>query len=535
MATDIIDLPGLNFNKPEYSNIPPAASCMCCRKVPLDNSYRNTLTFTNEAEQLAYFESKAARKYESISPIALGKPIRMNIAADGLFDCNYAIIKNSNITSKNMFVFITKIEYVNMNCCDLYFEIDFMQTYYFNMNIRPCFVEREHVNDDTIGKHIINEGLAYSDYKEEIAGNPPNLGNKVIIMQKSDADKPGDVYGGIYHGVSFTIFTITKRNELRQVLQKADKDGNADSIISLSMGYSKMIPSKGTTSPAKITHSIPKHYTTLDGYKPKNNKLYAFPYNFLYCDNGMGQSGAYKFEYFSGNTCNFELWGTYGGGLEITLIPISYNGVGYNFDERMEISGFPMCSWVSDTYKAWFAQNKYGMAIDGVSAALGLFKGGMSTIQNVAMGAVTQNYAQLGSGVVNAFTSVADTGLDVARIANQFYQASIAPDKVHGNTSNASIFASNQMNFHFKYKTLRAEDARSIDNYLTVFGYRVNRVKSPNITGRKSWNYVKTIGSAVTGDIPFNFLNSINQIFDRGIFFWHGDFVGDFGRDNAII
>ena len=54
-----------------------------------------------------------------------------------------------------------------------------------------------------------------------------------------------------------------------------------------------------------------------------------------------------------------------------------------------------------------------------------------------------------------------------------------------------------------------------------MFGYKVNLVKVPNITGRQNWNYVKTINCNFDGDIPQNDLNIIKQMFDNGVTLWH--------------
>ena len=57
-----------------------------------------------------------------------------------------------------------------------------------------------------------------------------------------------------------------------------------------------------------------KHYTverdkqrgTIDGYVPKNNKLFTYPYCFLYVTNLMGNSATYKYEYFNSANCVFD-------------------------------------------------------------------------------------------------------------------------------------------------------------------------------------------------------------------------------------
>jgi hypothetical protein len=69
-----------------------------------------------------------------------------------------------------------------------------------------------------------------------------------------------------------------------------------------------------------------------------------------------------------------------------------------------------------------------------------------------------------------------------------------------------------------------------------MFGYKVNRVKVPNITGRRNWNYVKTIGCYIDADIPQTDLEQIKEMFDRGITLWHNPatFV-DYSQNNDII
>lgn len=69
--------------------------------------------------------------------------------------------------------------------------------------------------------------------------------------------------------------------------------------------------------------------------------------------------------------------------------------------------------------------------------------------------------------------------------------------------------------------SVRPEMAYMIDQYFNAYGYKVNDLKVPNITGRINWNYVKTIGSTVHGDIPQSSIDRLNRMFDTGITFWH--------------
>ena len=84
--------------------------------------------------------------------------------------------------------------------------------------------------------------------------------------------------------------------------------------------------------------------------------------------------------------------------------------------------------------------------------------------------------------------------------------------------------------------SVRAEVARSIDEYMSMFGYKVNRVKIPNITGRRNWNYVKTIGCYIEGDIPQSDMQEIKSMFDKGITFWHNPSTFmDYSQANDIL
>lgn len=49
---------------------------------------------------------------------------------------------------------------------------------------------------------------------------------------------------------------------------------------------------------------------TIDGYKPKNKKLYTYPYNFYHVDNASGSELSLRYEFFENNTPVVEISGT---------------------------------------------------------------------------------------------------------------------------------------------------------------------------------------------------------------------------------
>ena len=71
---------------------------------------------------------------------------------------------------------------------------------------------------------------------------------------------------------------------------------------------------------------------------------------------------------------------------------------------------------------------------------------------------------------------------------------------------------------------------------MTCSGYKINRVKSPNITGRTNWNYVKTINCNFEGDIPQMDLKLIKTMFDNGVTLWHNpQTIYNYSNTNTIV
>ena len=83
---------------------------------------------------------------------------------------------------------------------------------------------------------------------------------------------------------------------------------------------------------------------------------------------------------------------------------------------------------------------------------------------------------------------------------------------------------------------IKPEYSAIVDNWFSMFGYKVNEVKIPNITGRRNWNYVNTVGCYIEADIPQEDLAEIKTMFDKGITLWHNPATfADYSQNNDII
>ena len=155
---------------------------------------------------------------------------------------------------------------------------------------------------------------------------------------------------------------------------------------------------------------------------------------------------------------------------------------------------------------------------------------------------LTTSFASSGMSVLgSAFTGnplYALGGLfDITNKLGQLRQHQLVSETGQGNLNNGDLtFSTKKMNFTAYRMSVKEEYAKIIDGYLSAYGYKVNEIKVPNITGRTNWNFVKTIDCNVEGDIPQQFLQKIRKMFNDGVTLWHNaTTMYDYSQTNSIV
>ena len=57
------------------------------------------------------------------------------------------------------FAFINSSEYISNTVSEIHFEIDVIQSWFFDFTLQRCFIEREHSITDEIGDNIVGEEI----------------------------------------------------------------------------------------------------------------------------------------------------------------------------------------------------------------------------------------------------------------------------------------------------------------------------------------------------------------------------------------
>lgn len=549
-------------------------------KMPLEINDTNQLTFSNLTAQLNYFNG--------LTKLHIGDDftyqrkdgiMRVPALIDDLYGYNYCMYKNKGHGDKWFFAFITGMEYLNDSVTGVSLKTDTWQTWQFDLTYKRTFIEREHVNSDTIGLHTVPENLEIGEYV--LNGNQLNvIPDKPVFPYGADRTNPANAIGGDmmivfqtteipdWLGTLYSAFS-GKYNNLfsglyyfgtpqvacaRHIIKTFDDAGKAESIVSVfyapiqffdySVGLQDgtygtvYVPQNSTQTDSLI--SLDKGVTMptkLGTYTPKNNKLFTYPYSLVRVSNNAGGDFEYRYEDFALDQNNkpnvrFGMRGSLGQGCSIKLLPKGYKGkTNYNYGYGVVGAKYPQCAWKSDYYTNWLTQNAVNL---GAGLGSSIAKAGLG----IAASAAFSNPLGIASGAVGLASSIAGT-------VGQMHEAQVHPDQARGDTSCADMMfgykdsdlSVQDYTYYYIYQMcIKPEYASIVDNYFSMFGYKVNEVKLPNITGRRNWNYVKTVGCYIEADIPQDDLEEIKSMFNKGITLWHNPSTFmDYSQTNDII
>jgi len=501
----------------------PSTIVRLLENVDISSNYVNTFSFSSLSAQSSFFISKTKANCTFSDFVFQRKEgtIKVSKNVESLWNVKYLMFQNSNFSNKWFYAFVTDMKFLNDSTTEIFFEIDVIQTWLFDMAIKDCYIEREHVVDDTIGLHQVEEGLNIGE-PIIISSTPVSELNDIAIIVSSTSSVAGDdIVGstitGIYTGTGYYgTDDIDFVNDFKTALDGLGKGDAINNVFTMPKNLIANFENPYRINQAiatKINISTTKNLTTIDGYTPKNKKLLCYPYNFLNVCNNRGDASIYKYELSSSSTMDFYVSCNIAPDPTVYLIPKFYRGLAENYEEFMTITGYPMCSWTNDIYKNWVSQN----AVSNTTAVMG-------SILSLGVGVATGNPIGVASGV-----------LGVANSIGSFYEKSLQPNPIKGNVSGGGNVALGIQNFTMNKKCVRQEFAKIIDNYFDRFGYKVNELKTPNLKSRANWNYIKTIENNIFGSIPNNDLKKIDTIFKNGITFWHNDNVGNYNRTNSTV
>ena len=207
----------------------PSSKIYIISGVPLNNSYEHTLWFESKQAQTNYFLDKSTHIFANYTYLRPDNKIK--IAGDIVNARSWNYLMFQNDAGKWYYHFINKAVYLSDSAVELQIELDVIQTFMFDWELKQCFIERTHTRSDEFGEHTVPEGLETGPLIRE-GTHHVNLEDNVIMVMMAVDQTLGKMYGGVYSGLSVYAVEPSDAEEFSQWL--SDNTVAETAIVSMS-------------------------------------------------------------------------------------------------------------------------------------------------------------------------------------------------------------------------------------------------------------------------------------------------------------
>lgn len=528
-------------------------------KSPLTLSNKHQITFPNKQKQFEYFYSLPKLEIDASSYQRKNEIIRYPEHIDNIIGYNYCMYQNENYTDKWFYAFITNMRYINDGLTEISITTDVFQTWQFDIIYKQSFIEREmiDVSQDIAGANLLPEGLETGEFKVGGTAEIDDLECAYVVAYSGDEIKNNDdtsfhtlsqdgySYNGIFSSITFIVTNEYGFNVIMRVLNEEDNSNHVITVFTIPKLAVKSLMPEDTGGQHTysidyldrdfkenpIIKNLASLPTSIDGYTPRNKKLLTYPYIYLGFNPPNGTSKIFRYEDFTNNTPVFKIMSEINPNPTVYFIPQNYRGAnGDSLSDAVTLSGYPNISYKTDVFNTWLAQNSEILSLqmqqEQFNYEINSYKTGIQGGANIISNAFTGN-------IGDTLLGGANIGLDLASLDknHEFYvkqqmaqieKQKMLPDNVNLSSSNATLLGYEMIDKNiFTRYNIKRQFAERIDKFFDMYGYLTNSVKVPNINNRPNWNYIKTQGANILGDIPQEDLMQIKEFFNNGITLWH--------------
>lgn len=526
--------------------IPQNTTIRIYKGVEWDSGYNDIRLFDSQQQRESYLEPLQLGWWNHCSVVTPGKTIRVQV--DGQYGAfmvaNYMDFYNMGMgDASRYFCFILNVRYVNVNTIEIDYVVDWIQTYLFDFQFDACYVEREHVSDDSFGKHTVDENLDTGEYLVEYIRNRVHAPAVIAYIQANTLS-----VSNVNQVVTCLTTQGFKMGNLGALSDLLNTFNDApEQIVQLQMCVEEMLTSGGAGTYFIDGFEVRRDHSAFimggDSYTPHNNKLLCYPYKFFTIDNFNGQIQDFRWEDCTIGVgaphCEFQLIGAPNPKPCMQCYPTSYKGWSGNDLESAAVpqfaityDNFPQVAWNSDTFRAWVSQYGSLVGVNAASSVVNIISSAVKT--GGATTALTGN-AVLGT-LAGASQGIGQAVQQGTQFVTEARNRQIHSKQMHGSIGNAGLdYAQQRVGFRETQYGIRPEYARKIDSYFDRYGYRVNEYKIPNIRGRQYVNYVQCQNAHVSGIVATEAREAMENALNRGVSFWHVNSIGQNFDSNPIV
>lgn len=408
-----------------------------------------------------------------------------------------------------------------------------------------------------------------------------STGNDYTFNVGTNENLRGTIYNGIYTGAisyAYPMFLgadgVTTLKWVNALFKTLDEIGAT--IISVQqVPFQAWLNEQTSASPniksinQPLSFSVGSgttEYPRTDIYTPKNKKCYTYPYSYMVITNNKGDERTLLWEQSASKSADgrqqirIQISTAVAPTCEIGARPMNYMGKEVNYDEGVLLNDFPMPSWSENTFDRWWAVNKYQFMYNTVTDAIttlsnfasgvAISKVGATSVANPFAGQAVATRSMTDS--VNADIYNRSQGVEISATPTsilpvvdnvvEYATRKRTPNKGRGNLSSSGLpVIEGRIGFSMYSMGSKPEYIKMVDEYFSMFGYKICRLKIPNIKAvakselRPQWNYIKTTTCIIDNlNAPADVDEQLQNIYNSGITFWmNPNNVGKYNLDNS--
>ena len=457
---------------------------------------------------------------------------KVNRSIAELIDINYIAMINNSGTQRVLYAFIDDLEFIAEDVTNIKFTIDLFTSYCNSIDYQDTFIKRMTTSDDTMYKYLEDEPINGGDY----VTNPNHIFRNYVESWKYGYTSATNSDGGQVNAeLKDNVLSMAKFHggsnygELMVALYLFNSHGYIDNVIDV-FQYPSECGDNGEHVREENAMAFPN---SIDGYIPKNKKLFNYPYVRGLAVSSSGDTLEIKPEKCQNNEIAFHIDKIVQPINQMVYTLTNYDRLSYNDDKlnRMVLSGFPQVIWSSDNYRAWLARNKPSkdLAKEQIVANVA------GTAGTLAIGAMTGGVGLAVAGPT-AISMGVNTMMSAEKIKADNESAKMLPHTIHRGGDLGVDVTNNKFGFVTFIQTIDARRASLIDNYFNAYGYAINKVSyfRPN---RIRFDYVETVGELFRRrenghGCPNIAIDTINRVANNGLRIWHS--IGELNRHDLV-
>lgn len=564
--------------------------------VPLTNSYEHQITHTDIDAQTSFFINKTAYSFTDFSYQKADSSVKVPRGRDSLYSCNYLMFRNKEFSSKWFYGFITRIEYVNPNMSQVFFEVDVFQTWQFDFSFHPSYVVREHTqrwNSD--GSPVINtvdEGLDYGTEYETVHVSQYVPHNDVFFLvivcsqrmdvNRDDAKPIEPVVNGAIQPLSYYIVPFKLDGSvptimvdgMNQVISPVKEVLNAlytstlaiNNVVNLYVseyiGHPDLDFPMTSFEPVNIQDKDSNNFTALyvadvpyyeklvrdfgskyNGFTDVDeSKLLMHPYTVTVLTDMKGNAMEIRNELIRDNNLKIVTRGSIG-----VSNKVSYNVENYRMNEFLVpqagevsiengiINNNPNdVPIISDMLSAYLQGNRNSLENQKNQIVWGGFANTVGNLFGGIGSAMSRNPVGVVSAGAGMASGAVNTYFQIQGLQAKQKDLNAMPPQLSKMGGNTAFDYGNGIKgLYIIKREITPEYRKRLGDFFKMFGYKINSLKTPDLKSRTHFNYIQTTGANLTGNVPQPDILRLKDMFNNGVTLWHGDWVGDYALANG--